>query len=76
MIEGFHKAVNNDFWRYLEITFWQYFAIILKISVRFTLKELRCKFSSSFDIVSGSEEGGVLFLQIAVMFGMTKKGCE
>ena len=76
MIEGFHKAVNNDFWRYLEITFWQYFAIILKISVRCTLKELRCKFSSSFDIVSGSEEGGVLFLQIAVMFGMTKKRCE
>ena len=48
-------------------------AIILKISVRFTLKELRCEFSSSFDIISGSEEGGILFLQIAVMFGMIKK---
>ena len=31
-------------------------AIILKISVRFTLKELRCEFSSSFDIISSSEE--------------------
>ena len=48
-------------------------AIILKISVRFTLKELRCEFSSSFDIISGSEEGGILFLQIVVMFGMEKK---
>ena len=48
-------------------------AIILKISVRFTLKELSCEFSSFFDIISGSEEGGILFLQIAVMFGMTKK---
>ena len=38
-------------------------AIILKISVRFTLKELRCEFSSSFNIISGSEEGGILFLQ-------------
>ena len=47
--------------------------MILKISVSFTLKELRCEFSSSFDIISGSEEGGVLFLQIAVMFGMIKK---
>ena len=48
-------------------------AIILKISVRFTLKELRCEFSSSFDIISGSEEGGNLFLQIAVVTGMKKK---
>ena len=48
-------------------------AIILKISVRFTLKELRCEFSSSFDIISGSEEGGILFLQIAVVFGMKKQ---
>ena len=48
-------------------------AIILKISVRFTLKELRCEFSSSFDIISGSEEEGILFLQIAVMFEMKKK---
>ena len=48
-------------------------AIILKISARFTLKELRCEFSSSFDIISGSEEGGILFLQIAIVFGMKKK---
>ena len=51
-------------------------AIILRISVRFTLKELRCEFSSSFDIISGSEEEGIFFLQIAVMFGMTKKKNE
>ena len=53
-------------------------AIILKISVRFTLKEqeLRCEFSSSFDIISGPEEGGILFLQIAVMFGGKKKKNE
>ena len=63
MILGFHQAINNDFWRYLEITFRRYLAIILKIYVRFTLKEqeLRCAFSSSFDIISGSEEGGILF---------------
>ena len=48
-------------------------AIILKISVRFTLKELRCEFSSSFDIISDSVEGGDLFLQIAVMLGMKKR---
>ena len=48
-------------------------AIILKISVRFTLKELRCEFSSSFDIISGSEEGGILFLQTAVAFGMKNR---
>ena len=53
--------------------FQRYLAIILKTSVRFTLKELTCEFSSFFDIISGSEEGGILFLQIAVMFGMTKK---
>ena len=47
--------------------------IVLKISVRFTLKELRCEFSSSFDIISGSEEGGILSLQIAVVFGVKKK---
>ena len=51
-------------------------AIILKISARFTLKELRCEFSSSFDIISGSEEGGILFLQIAIVFGMKKKKNE
>ena len=52
--------------------------MILKIYVRFTLKEqeLRCAFSSSFDIISGSEEGGILFLQIAVMFGGKKKEWE
>ena len=72
MIVGFHQAINNDFWRYLEITFRRYLAIILKISVRFTLKELRCELSSSFDIIWGSEEGGILFLQIAVTFGMKK----
>ena len=48
-------------------------AIILTTSVRFTLKELRCDFSSFFDIISGSEEGNVLFLPIVVMFGMKKK---
>ena len=48
-------------------------AIILKISVRFTLKELRCEFSSSFDIISDSVEGGDLFLQIAVMLGTKKR---
>ena len=51
-------------------------AIILKISVRLTLKELRCEFSSSFDIISGSGEGGISFLQIVVMFGMKKKKNE
>ena len=59
--------------RYLEITFQRYLAIILKISVRFTLKELRCEFSSSFNIISDAEEVGTIFLQIAVMFGMNKK---
>ena len=48
-------------------------AIIFKISVRLTLKELRCEFSSSFDIISGSEEGDILFLQIVIVFGMKKK---
>ena len=48
-------------------------AIIFKISARFTVKELRCEFLSSFDIVSGSEEGGILFLQIVIVFGMKKK---
>ena len=60
----------------MEITFRRYLPIILKISVRFTLKELRCEFSSSFDIISGSEEGGILFLEIAVMFGIKKKKNE
>ena len=48
-------------------------AIIFKISARFTVKELRCEFLSSFDTVSGSEEGGILFLQIVIVFGMKKK---
>ena len=48
-------------------------AIIFKISVRFTVKELRCEFLSSFDIISGSEEGGILFLQIVIVFGKKKK---
>ena len=48
-------------------------AIILKISVRYTLKELRWEFSSSFGIISGSEDEGIFFLQIAIMFGMKKK---
>ena len=45
----------------------------LKVSVRFTLTELRCDFSSSFYIISDTEEGGILFFQIAVMFEMEKK---
>ena len=48
-------------------------AIISKIFVRFTLKELKRKFSSSFDVVLGSEEGDILLFQIVAMFGMTKK---
>ena len=38
----------------------------LKICVTFTLKELRCELSTSFDIISDSEKGSILFLQIAV----------
>ena len=34
---------------------------IFKISVRFTLKELRCEFSSCFDIISGSKGAGIFF---------------
>ena len=47
--------------------------MILKTSVSFTLKELRCEISSSFDTVLGSEEGGILFLQITGMFEMKRK---
>ena len=43
------------------------------MSVRFTLKELRCELSNSFDVISDSEEGGIVFLQIAVMFEIKKK---
>ena len=57
MIVGSHQAINNDIWRYLKIIFRQYVAIILKIYVRFTLKELRCELSSSFYIILGSEQG-------------------
>ena len=57
----------------MDINFQRYLAIILKTSVRFTLKELRCELSSSFDTVLGSEEGGILFLQITGMFEMKKK---
>ena len=48
---------------------------IFKISVRFTLNELRCKFLSFFDIISDFEEGAILFFLIAIMFGM-KNGME
>ena len=48
-------------------------AVPLKVSLRFTLKELRCDFSSSVNIIADSEEEGILFLQIAVMFEMKKK---
>ena len=57
----------------MEKIFWQYLAIIFKIFVSLTLKELRCELSSSFDIISGSEERGILFLLIAVIFEMKKK---
>ena len=59
------------------VIFRQYLAILkifvdLKISVRSTLKELRCELSSSFNIISDSGKKGILFLQIAVMFEMKK----
>ena len=72
MIVGFHLSINNNFWQYLEVTAQRYLAIILEISVRFTLNELRHEFSSSFDIIADFEEGGILILQIAVMFGIKK----
>ena len=55
----------------LEILFRRYLAV--EISVRFTVKQLRCELSSSFNITSGSEEGIILFLQIAVTFEMKNK---
>ena len=76
MIVGFHLLINNNFWQYLEVTAQRYLAIILEISVRFTLNELRHEFSSSFDIIADFEEGGILILQIAVMFGIKKKKNE
>ena len=45
----------------------------LKLSFTFTLKELRCELSSSFYIISDSEERGILFLQKAVIFEIKKK---
>ena len=48
-------------------------AIILKTPVRFALKEIRCEVLSSFDIISNSEDGGILFLQKAVMFEIKTK---
>ena len=65
--------MKNDFRRYLEIIFRLYLATILKIFVRFILKELRCELSSSSDIISGSEKGGILFSQIVVIFEMKMK---
>ena len=59
---------NNDFGQYL--------VIILKTYVRFTLKELSCEFLSSFNIISGSEGGGILFLQIAAVFSVKKNKDE
>ena len=53
--------------------FRRYLEIILKISVRLTLKELTCELSSCFDINSDFEKRGVLFLQTAFMFKMRKK---
>ena len=73
MIVGFHLSINNNFWQYLEVTAQRYLAIILEISVRFTLNELRHEFSSSFDVIADFEEEGISILQIAVMFGIKKK---
>ena len=42
------------------------------MSGRFTLKELKCELLSSLYIISDSEEGSILFLQITVMFEMKK----
>ena len=49
--------------------------LILKISVRMALKiyDVKLWCTSFFDIISDSEEGGILFLQIVVMFEMKKK---
>ena len=48
-------------------------AITLKISVRFTLKEISCELSRPLNIISDSEKGGILFLQVTVMFEMKNK---
>ena len=42
----------------------------LKIHVRFTLKELKCELSSSFDIISNSKRE---VLQIEVIFEIKKR---
>ena len=70
-----HQAISKNFWRYLEIIFRRYLAVILEIFVRFTLKELRFEIlsSSSLSIISDSEKGVILFLQIAVMFEIKNK---
>ena len=47
--------------------------ITLKISARFTLKEVRCELSSSFGTISGTEKEGILFLEVAVIFKMKNK---
>ena len=51
----------------------RYLTITLKISARFTLKEVRCELSSSFGTISGTEKEGILFLEVAVIFKMKKK---
>ena len=61
MINGPHKAINNIFWQYLEISFRLYLVITLKITVRFTLKELRWGLLSFCNIISNSEERDILF---------------
>ena len=48
-------------------------AATLQISVRFTVKKLRCELSRSFNIISDCEEGVILFLQMVVMFEMKNK---
>ena len=73
---GSHWATNDDIRRYLAITIRRCLTITLKISViRFTLKYIKSKFWSSFDITSDSEEEDVLFLELLVLFLMkiTKK---
>ena len=65
--------INNNFRLYLEIIFRLYLAATLQISVRFTVKKLRCELSRSFNIISDCEEGVILFLQMVVMFEMKNK---
>ena len=65
--------INNNFRLYLEIIFRLYLGATLQISVRFTVKKLRCELSRSFNIISDCEEGVILFLQMVVMFEMKNK---